>query len=629
MQFASLNHALETAAKVVAPPPSRSADEWADQVRKLPPGSPEAGPYRTSRVPYLREPMRAATDHRIETIVIVCGAQMGKTEALNNVIGHGFDDGPMVPTIIVTPTQKLAKSLSEDRIRKMILSTPALTDKLETGRRDRVTEKYFAGVRLGFAWAGSATELASHPCGRVLMDEYDRMSVDVAGEGDPYVLAKARTRNYAAAKIIVTSTPTMEDASAIQRLFDQCEPAQFWEIACPHCKDYFRPVSKNLVWPKDAVPATARREGGLYCPTCGSHIEDGWKDSMNAAGRYRAYARDVDGEYKRLDDAPATSKMIGYWVSGLCSPWQTWRDLCGDLCAAYRSHDPETIQATLNTYCGELYRTTGDAPAWQDVRALSRPYARRTVPSSAQVITAGVDVQKDGLYFVLRGWGFNLSSWLIDHGFLAGDTEWDDVWTLLDRAIAVPIKDMPITRGFIDSGYRPGEAFRTPDNQVYAYCRRRFGMVFPSKGHDTQVRPLIARDIDVTVRGQTLKNALKLWHLDTDYFKTWIYSRVRWPETADSGHFLLHQDVDEDYCRQLVAEECVTKASGRRIWIARRSRPNHYLDAEACAVAAAFSVHVQALAENPPPPRPPAPSSSSSTRPASSPAPDRYQRRGL
>ena len=111
-------------------------------------------------------------------------------------------------------------------------------------------------------------------------------------------------------------------------------------------------------------------------------------------------------------------------------------------------------------------------------------------------------------------------------------------------------------------------------------------------------RPYKSNSIDITIDGRSIPAGLTLWHLDTDYMKTWLYNRIRWPETAEDGGFHLHSETDEDYCRQLVAEEVITKASGKRTWVDRRSKPNHYLDCEVNALGAAHSLHYEAM---PPP----------------------------
>ena len=204
---------LESVAEIVEPPPLRDAGQWADVNRVLPPESPEPGPWRTDRTPYFRPIYRAFADDYHDVIVGIMGAQMGKTEAIFNVYGHRFDDGPYVPALYIGPTEKQVKSISKDRVDKMLRSTPSLWDRTERGQRYGTFEKWIAGIRLGFAWAGSATELATHPAGLIMIDELNRMLSDVGGEGDPFSLARARAKNYSNRKIGVFSTPTIVHSS--------------------------------------------------------------------------------------------------------------------------------------------------------------------------------------------------------------------------------------------------------------------------------------------------------------------------------------------------------------------------------------------------------------------------------
>ncbi len=544
--------------------------------------------------------MARFSDPDVEMIAIVCGAQMGKTEALMNVLGHRFADGPRTPALWIAPTQKSVKSLADDRLMKMIRSTPALWDILDKGRRNRMVEKFLAGVRLGFGWAGSATELASHPAGLVLVDERDRMISDVEGEGDPLTLARARTKNYPLRKIGVCSTPTIEGASPIWSLFLEGSREK-WAWPCAHCAGVFIPCLELLRWPEKSTPGEARAAACMVCPECGGELHDVHKPGMNAAGRFIAHVADEQGREEPTDNPPPNS-TASYWISGLASPWVTFGELAEMLVAAYRSREPERIQGVINTYGGEVWRVAGDAPEWQSVLATRGTYGRGQVPAGVRLITCGVDVQKEGLYYVIRGWGVNAASWLLDHGYLFGRTDYDNVWLALGNLITTPIKDRPIDRVFVDSGYRPGELYRRPENMIYLFCRRHRSLAYPTKGHALQDRPLKTADLDLSIGGKTIRGALKLWHLDTNYLKTWIYSQIDIP-AGESGQWLTHAQIDDEYARQVVAEEVVTKASGQRTWMQRGA--NHYLDCEAEAFAAALALNVYMLRDDdkPPPPR--------------------------
>ena len=85
-------------------PPKLKISQWADQERKLSPeASAEPGQWQTDRAPYQRGIMDAVNDPSIETIVVMSGAQIGKTEMLLNVRGYYIAHDPS-PILILQPT---------------------------------------------------------------------------------------------------------------------------------------------------------------------------------------------------------------------------------------------------------------------------------------------------------------------------------------------------------------------------------------------------------------------------------------------------------------------------------------------------------------------------------------------
>ena len=77
------------------PPENMTVSEWADKYRELSnEASAEPGKWRTSRTPYLKEIMDSWNDPNIRHIVVVAASQVGKSEALNNVIGYVIHQDP-------------------------------------------------------------------------------------------------------------------------------------------------------------------------------------------------------------------------------------------------------------------------------------------------------------------------------------------------------------------------------------------------------------------------------------------------------------------------------------------------------------------------------------------------------
>jgi phage terminase large subunit GpA-like protein len=73
-----------------------TVSEWADAHRRLSSkASAEPGPWRTSRTPYLREPMDCLSNSSlVQRVVMMFAAQTGKTEAGSNWLGYVIDHAP-------------------------------------------------------------------------------------------------------------------------------------------------------------------------------------------------------------------------------------------------------------------------------------------------------------------------------------------------------------------------------------------------------------------------------------------------------------------------------------------------------------------------------------------------------
>jgi phage terminase large subunit GpA-like protein len=567
--------------------------------------------------------MRACVDPRVKRVTVVCGAQMGKTDSILNVIGARLDDNP-APVLYVGPTRSQVEKIIEPRLMAMIRSSKNLRAIYAKGKASSKTAKRINGVLCRLAWAGSPSELASQEAAIAAMDEIDRMAFDLRGEGSPIELVDARLATFPGSKLILTSTPT---EGSINEYRDERSGLVHWELSapedvrstvwrswqegtrhewawpCPDCSRYFIPRFNLLKWPEKSTPGQAFRKARLACPACGVLIEDRFKAAMNRRGVFAAPGQSIDDEGNLSGDFEFNSHA-SFWISGLCSPWLSWGKRAGDFVTAVRSGDTGRIQAVTNTGFGELWKSSGESLPWQDIRALGAGYSHTEFPAGPIILTCGVDVQQDRLIYVIRGWSYNLESWLVEHGELYGETVYDPVWGLLGNLLNRTWGDLSIRLMVVDSGYAPRaghttsevvlqNTWRRPDHMVYKFCRQYSGRAVPTKGHDEQSKPLHSAEIDILINGQTIKKGLRLWHIDSNFFKSWVYARLKQPVDSNNAWHLPH-DVSEDYCMQITAEAKLVKASGRISWI-RLRKENHVLDCEVLNVAAAHMLSLQTL----------------------------------
>ena len=122
--------------------------------------------------------MDACSDPSIKEVVVMAGAQLGKTETILNIVGYHLDYDPC-PILVLQPTLEMAQAFSKDRLASgLIKSTPAIRGKVKDPRsrdsNNTTLHKVFPGGAITIVGANSPAGLASRPIRLVLCDEVDR-----------------------------------------------------------------------------------------------------------------------------------------------------------------------------------------------------------------------------------------------------------------------------------------------------------------------------------------------------------------------------------------------------------------------------------------------------------------------
>ncbi len=561
---------------------------------------------------------RAAHSGRYALSVAMMSAQSGKTDNILDLIGARLSQRP-VPILYVGPSKEFNTDQFEPRLMGLLDEAETLKAKVARGKRMKKTKKIVAGVPIRLAHAGSSTALKSDPAGMAIVDEYDEMLANIRGQGDPLGLVLARGDTYADFVTVVTSTPgrgivetetdpvsglefwktgsAEEIESPIWRLWQQ-GTRHHWAWPCPHCGEFFVPRLKHLKWPKGATPVQAKRSAYLQCPQgCADPIEEHHKAEMNAKGVMIAPGQTIEDAF--ADRNVPENSTYSTWNSGLCSPFVTWGDRAERYLNAVLSGEPDKIQTAVNAGFGELYAEGGgDLPEWQTLlRENVRPYPARSAPREVIRVAMGVDVGKRTLYYVIRGFGSRGTSFLLDYGILHGMTDDDVVWGDLANIMLAPIAGLHIEKVMIDSGFRPNKTDAGSEHKVYEFCRRYSFLCLPTKGRDTlNGRPYSVAKIEVKPDGSKRPYSINLVHVNTDFFKGLVHSRIKTP-IEQSGAFFLHQGADEEYARQVLSEvRVVEPGSPKPKWVKQR-KDNHFFDCEALVAVAGYSLNVQTIPE--------------------------------
>lgn len=573
------------ARELFRPPPPLTVREWADLYRYLSPeASAEPGKWRTDRAPYQAGPMDAISDPRVQDLVLIWASQLGKTETLNNILGYFIDQDPS-PILVVMPTLELAEAWSKDRLAPMLRDTPRLRGRVKDARsRDSgntIRHKTFPGGHLTAAGANSPASLAARPIRVVLADEIDRYPVSAGTEGDPVALAFRRTATFWSRKRVVTSTPTIKDKSAIERAWLKSDQRRYY-VPCPHCEHY-----QVLRWGGADSPYGIKWDKDLVCRHCGELRESAEGKCVCGASEARVVHKPETAAYEcenchaliqehdKYDMLRAgrwvaenpESKVAGFHLNALYSPWARWAELVDEWLKA--QDNPEALKVFINTVLAETYEEEEEEeeldPRSLEARAESYTHpdgSRIEVPDGVGLLVAWADVQHDRIEVLIRGFGAREESWMIAHHRLYGSTASPDaeVYRRLDAIRRRAYRhqngaELRIQVFGIDSG----DGTRTA--QVYDYVRlRQHEGVVATKGQGINQRD--------PVRVETRKRKgrpIKLVNIGTQTLKAMLFSRLG--RTLEPGqpvpwgymHFRSrdddwHNGADAEYYAQFARE---------------------------------------------------------------------------
>lgn len=510
------------------PPERYTVSEWADNFRVLTSISAEPGRWRTNRTPYLKEPMDRFTDPLIEKIVLCFGAQLGKTETELNMIGYALDQTSS-PTMMVYPTDTIAKFASDKRVQPMIKSVKSINDKFD--ENSKLLELDFNnGNYMVLIGANSPSGLSSRSVKYLFFDEIDKYPAFAGKEADPIKLATERTKTFVDKKIVMVSTPTVESGNIWQAFMSANERRQYY-VPCPHCGVSQVLKFKQIKWPEehndnvDMIRDTAYYE----CEHCGERIYDKYKMEMLRRGEWRA-----------VNESQSKVRSVSYHLSSIYSPWVTFGDVAYEF---KNSKDaPATLMNFINSWLAEPWKSS-KTKSTQNLEFTQSNYPCGVVPDKAVLLIASVDVQLDHFWWEVRAYAPGVKSYLIDYGQAS---TWEDLEEIIiNREYPSEYGEArQVMKAGIDSGFRTDE--------VYQFCSRFPEVCIPLKGssnHTTMTAPYTMTSLEKGVVG-----GLKLYVLNTDYWKDFIFARMIRPADED-GTIHLYKACPQEYSDHFRSEE--------------------------------------------------------------------------
>ncbi len=418
MSFNNLWDIVLSVADLLQPAERLTVSEAAERYRFVNQPGAYVGPWFNKTTPMMVEPMDTFTSRDYSGLIFVAPAQVGKTDALIlNTLVHAIRCEPM-DMMLVCPTNTAGRDFSIRRIDRLHRHSKEVGAMLLPGAdADNKFDKHYKnGMLLTISWP-TPTELAGKPIGRIVMTDFDRMPLDVDGDGNPYDLASKRTTTFGSyAMTLAESSPShpVDNLKWVRRTLHEAPPAQGilglynrgdrrrWYWPCPDCSTYFEGTFDHL---------TYERRGGktnleiaetvmMKCPHCGTSIHPDQRDEMQQRGCWVKDGQGIDKDGNVFGPSPRTT-IASFWLRGVAAVFTNWKKLVTLFLDANddyeRTGSEDALRKFYNNDLGEPYypKSMQDVRLPEVLKARAEKLRERFVPAGVRFLVATIDVQQN------------------------------------------------------------------------------------------------------------------------------------------------------------------------------------------------------------------------------------------
>jgi phage terminase large subunit GpA-like protein len=532
--------ALEIVAAALEPPPAVDLLAWAEQNIVFDDG-PFQGPYSRQLFPFFDQVLTALGPNDPCRYVTLCAsAQVGKT-ALATIFALGSLTASRGSFLYVQPTSDNALRWSKMKLAPMMKSTAVVREQFPQRANDSLASILYKERRDGLArllitGANSPASLSQVTIDAQVQDDLAKWEIN--NVGDPELMADARSRAIAAAKIFKISTPLVTPGCRITGNFLAGSQEQPF-VPCPHCG-----TMQVLEWENflAALDPANPDDAHFTCVACGAVIDEFNRPQMLAGFEWRAA------------NPAAAREHRSFWIWSAYSYLQSWPQIAREWLKA--RGDPAGEKTFYNDALGKAYETRGDGRPFEELRdrALKSDYARGTVPKGALLIFLGIDCQLDRCEWVLLGVGERYRRFVIDIGTIGKHISEPDAQRhldqLLDRRWPNCVgKQLSISLTAIDANYATDD--------VLAYARRypssRLIAVRGVSGDAAPRISRIARERNEKL-GMPLKYSKRFYNIGVSVFKLGLYKDLAKDDATLPGYVSFPRDLPDRFYQELVSE---------------------------------------------------------------------------
>ena len=120
------------------------------------------------------------------------------------------------------------------------------------------------------------------------------------------------------------------------------------------------------------------------------------------------------GRWQAVRQTTTTPKSVAYWMNTLYSPFTRFSDVAREFMRS--KDDPELLHNFVNSWLAEPWEDTKLKTNAEMVMERQTEVPAWSLPAWTKLLTGGIDVQENCLYWVIRAWGDFMTSQNVAHG---------------------------------------------------------------------------------------------------------------------------------------------------------------------------------------------------------------------
>ena len=571
---------------VIRPAYSGDIVEWLEANVLAIPDSPMPGPFRAERTPWIAEALRIAADPETRMLTILASIQSGKSLLARLFSCYIIANQPG-PTMILQATDSEAKDFSIRYLRPVWNSCPPVKDKFKNDDMERSTISDFDRMTIYCRGIHNETNLQRLSLRYVIADE-----CWMAPQGH-LAEASARVTAFGWMGKRIFMSQGGQDGQEFHQLHETTDMRD-WHFCCPACGHLQPWVWGQVKFPDDAMTGEqwnlnrVSQATTYECASCKARLPDNNATRLeaNAKGRFVATKPIINPAHIGL-----------HWNSLATMSWGELGVMMLKAKEAFEEYgDEEPLRIFTQKRLAEKFEEQPDeirtdaAPSdykigsdWEHeggfVKGRPTVYTQitpemRAEPDFVRMRFMGVDVQKRGFYWVIRGFSGDGRSRLVDCGYCFS---WSQIAEAHKKYGVHP------ANVFIDSGYQPDEVLAACAANGWVATRGDARNEFSWKvrtpaGLKTELRPYSAPVVEAVG-----SKRVKRFYFSNLRLKDVLAALIR------RGKHMIPMDISDEYKEQMKSEKRTISTNGKPIWEQIENRHNHLWDCEVICILPALA----------------------------------------